>query len=331
MTLGDMVKETNSPPLSEPCSKDFERRLGVMKRVEDEESERSYVSEGFLYVNSEGVKSNASIDLKYGVFVWKDDLSGSIKGQILFEHVSRIAPGVLLEDGGELEASGVEMTMVCHDGMTVLLRAEDVVSAGDWRVTLENYVFEYGRPPPAPPPTQESWYQESESEETFVSSAPNIPLHLTDQQCETLASSATTDDLSLFKTAAIRNGKVSDQLHTVMDGTFSNLLHLCCLWGSDKVLSFLIDNNSINMNSANSKGETPLFVSCANGKVPCLQLLLTRDADHNKPAHGGKSLLGAKRRAEQSRSWRAALVPPNVASSLLTPLPFLTPSMQSPM
>ena len=153
-----------------------------------------------------------------------------------------------------------------------------------WRATLENYVFEYGKPPPAPPARDDP-----EAEVSAATGGPKAPapVPLSDEQCETLATSATTDDLATFKTAAHRNGVVSDQLHTVMDGSYSNLLHLCCLWGSDKVLSFLIDSNAININSANSKGETPTFVACANGRLSCLQLLLLHEADHDKAANGG--------------------------------------------
>lgn len=94
------------------------------------------MAEGFLYTNSEGVKSNCSVELKYGAFVWRDDLSGAVKGQVLFEHVARVVPGLLLKGEGEgemVEASDVEMTMVCHDGLEVVLRADDEVEAGEVR------------------------------------------------------------------------------------------------------------------------------------------------------------------------------------------------------
>lgn len=108
MSVREIIKKLDLPPLSSPISEDFMRRACITKVIDSSELRAQYVIAGYLYVSvadnnreeRDIFLSKVEIDLKYGTVLWRDDLGG-IRGQCLFEHVSRIVPGVLKEVGGE--------------------------------------------------------------------------------------------------------------------------------------------------------------------------------------------------------------------------------------
>ncbi|GMH88174.1 hypothetical protein TrST_g10281 [Triparma strigata] len=280
-------------------SEDFVLRSCITKVIDDEEGGMRYCAEGYLYVQTDNdkdqeqrspFKSKVEIDLKYGTFSWKDDV-GVLQGQCLFQHISRIIPGVLKEVGGGDDAkndvyvkSDITLTIICWDGRIVVMTGSSAKEIKSWRGTLQNYVFEYGAPPPAPPADNDNDDEGKGVEEEDEANT------LKDDECELLAKAAVKDDLGTFTSVAIREtGAVSKSLHTIMDGSYSNLLHLCSLWGSINVLRFILESEVITVNGVNSKGETPLFVACANGKIEVLRLLIAWGGELMIRANGGVS------------------------------------------
>ena len=155
--------------------------------------------------------------------------------------------------------------MLCWDGKQLIMRADNAESAEKWVKSLNRRIFEFGVPPPAPAPAPAP-------EQTIPVDAHDAPL--TDEICSLLANYAIADSIDLFRSLAIRNGRVLTKLKTIMDTTRTNLLHLCCKHNSHQILDFLLSSKSVNIDDLNAAGETPLFIAVARGSFECVQLLL---------------------------------------------------------
>ena len=140
-------------------------------------------------------------------------------------------------------------TLEGWDGRNLVLRADNEDMAQRWVDSVTMRVFEHGAPPP--PPDE--------------SGDPDASASLKDSECSDLATATISNDLETFKRIAVRKNGVSNQLHTVMDGNQSNLMHLACKNGSLDIVDFLATTKACGINSINMSHESPLFLAVSNG------------------------------------------------------------------
>ncbi|GMI09037.1 hypothetical protein TrRE_jg9252, partial [Triparma retinervis] len=164
------------------------------------------------------------------------------------------------------------ITLVPHSGESVSFQADDPRCRSAWLKTLERGVFMHGKPP----------------EVVVVKRWDDL---LTAEECELLATAVSQDDLPLFLTVAEREGGVTSQLHTVVDGGNSSLLHLACSWGAEKCLGWMLGQNLIDVNGLNARDESALYNAVVGDKRGCVRMLLNHYADLRGGSGSGGSAL----------------------------------------